>query len=172
MSDDIIANERRPGLMPPGLVTKLRTVIADVASLVASLATLSGTVTAVQATATAAMPKAGGVFTGGVATAAAALTDGASVAPNLAAGNCFTWSIASAGARTLANPSGGTAGRGGHILITNTTGAAITLTLGSAWKLAYAGASVPALAAGGVYRVDFLWWSDTRVSTAITREQA
>lgn len=61
-----------------------------------------------------------------------ALTDGATITPNFAAGNNF--SVTLGGNRTLANPTNLTAGQHGTIVITQDGTGSRTLAYGSNWK--------------------------------------
>lgn len=86
------------------------------------------------------------------AAALVALTDGATVTPNLGAGINFSWAIG--GNRALANPTNLKEGQSGHIYITH-TGAARTITsFGSFY--AWAGGVAGALSTGGSGKVDRL----------------
>ncbi len=61
-----------------------------------------------------------------------ALTDGATITPDLSAANNF--SVTLAGNRTLANPTNQTAGQSGAIVITQDATGSRTLSFGSNWK--------------------------------------
>lgn len=61
-----------------------------------------------------------------------ALTDGATITPDFAAGNYFTVTLG--GNRTLANPTGLAAGQGGSITIRQDDAGDRTLDYGAAWK--------------------------------------
>lgn len=63
-----------------------------------------------------------------------ALTDGATITPDFAAGNNF--SVTLGGSRTLANPTSLTAGQSGVIVITQDGTGSRTLAYGSYWKFA------------------------------------
>jgi hypothetical protein len=70
-----------------------------------------------------------------------ALTDGATITPDFAAGNNF--SVTLGGNRTLANPSNLTAGQSGTIVITQDGTGSRTLAYGSNWK--FPGGTAPTL---------------------------
>jgi hypothetical protein len=70
-----------------------------------------------------------------------ALTDGATITPDFAAGNNF--SVTLGGSRTLANPSNLTAGQAGTIVITQDGTGSRTLAYGSNWK--FPGGTAPTL---------------------------
>ena len=70
-----------------------------------------------------------------------ALTDGATITPDFAAGNNF--SVTLAGNRTLANPTNLTAGQSGTIVITQDGTGSRTLAYGSNWK--FPGGTAPTL---------------------------
>jgi len=70
-----------------------------------------------------------------------ALTDGATITPDFAAGNNF--SVTLAGNRTLANPTNLTAGQAGTIVITQDGTGSRTLAYGSNWK--FPGGTAPTL---------------------------
>jgi hypothetical protein len=115
--------------------------------------------------ANAALPKSGGTMTGAITFAAGqtisgyaalataqsftaaqrgsvvALTDGATITPDFAAGNNF--SVTLGGNRTLANPSNLTAGQSGTIVITQDGTGSRTLAYGSNWK--FPGGTAPTL---------------------------
>lgn len=63
-----------------------------------------------------------------------ALTDGATITPNMALANNFSLTIG--GARTLANPTNLTAGQSGSIVITQDATGGRTLAYGTNWKFA------------------------------------
>lgn len=72
--------------------------------------------------------------TGAKRGAVVALTDGATITPDFAAGNNF--SVTLGGNRTLANPSNLTAGQSGIIAVTQDATGSRTLAFGSYWKFA------------------------------------
>lgn len=73
-------------------------------------------------------------FTAAQRGAVVALTDGATITPNFAAGNNF--SVTLGGNRTLANPTNLTAGQAGTIVVTQDATGSRTLAFGSSWKFA------------------------------------
>jgi len=73
-----------------------------------------------------------------------ALTDGATITPDFAAGNNF--SVTLGGNRTLANPTNLTAGQSGAITITQDGTGGRTLAFGSNWK--FPGGTAPSLTTG------------------------
>ena len=70
-----------------------------------------------------------------------ALTDGATITPDFAAGNNF--SVTLGGSRTLANPTNLTAGQSGVIVVTQDGTGGRTLAFGSNWK--FPGGTAPTL---------------------------
>jgi hypothetical protein len=70
-----------------------------------------------------------------------ALTDGATITPDFAAGNNF--SVTLGGSRTLANPTNQTAGQSGVIVVTQDGTGGRTLAFGSNWK--FPGGTAPTL---------------------------
>ena len=70
-----------------------------------------------------------------------ALTDGATITPDFAAGNNF--SVTLGGNRTLANPTNQTAGQSGVIVVTQDGTGGRTLAFGSNWK--FPGGTAPTL---------------------------
>jgi hypothetical protein len=70
-----------------------------------------------------------------------ALTDGATITPDFAAGNNF--SVTLGGSRTLANPTNLTAGQSGAIVVTQDGTGGRTLAFGSNWK--FPGGTAPTL---------------------------
>ena len=83
-----------------------------------------------------------------------ALTDGATITPDFAAGNNF--SVTLAGNRTLANPSNLTAGQSGSIFITQDATGSRTLAYGTQYD--FIGGTAPTLttAANSVDRIDYV----------------
>jgi hypothetical protein len=70
--------------------------------------------------------------TGSASQAIVPLTDGATITPDFSAGNNF--SVTLGGNRTLANPTGLTAGQSGVIYLTQDATGSRTLAYGSSWK--------------------------------------
>jgi hypothetical protein len=83
-----------------------------------------------------------------------ALTDGATITPDFAAGNNF--SVTLGGNRTLANPSNLTAGQSGSIFITQDGTGSRTLAYGTQYD--FIGGTAPTLstAANSVDRIDYV----------------
>jgi hypothetical protein len=94
-----------------------------------------------------------------------ALTDGATITPDFAAGNNF--SVTLAGNRTLANPSNLTAGQAGTIVITQDGTGSRTLAYGSNWK--FPGGTAPTLttAAGSVDVISYYVESASRITARL-----
>ena len=95
-----------------------------------------------------------------------ALTDGATITPDFAAGNNF--SVTLGGNRTLANPTNLTAGQSGTIIVTQDGTGSRTLAFGSYWK--FAGGTAPTLTttASAVDAIAYYVESATRITaTAI-----
>jgi len=70
--------------------------------------------------------------TGSASQAIVPLTDGATITPDFSAGNNF--SVTLGGNRTLANPTGLTAGQSGVIYLAQDATGSRTLAYGSSWK--------------------------------------
>lgn len=139
--------------------------------------------------ANAALPKTGGTMTGAITFAAGqtisgyaalataqsftaaqrgsvvALTDGATITPDFAAGNNF--SVTLGGNRTLANPSNLTAGQAGTIVITQDGTGSRTLAYGSQWK--FPGGTAPTLTttASAVDVIAYYVESATRITARL-----
>jgi len=139
--------------------------------------------------ANAALPKTGGTMTGAITFAAGqtisgyaalataqsftaaqrgsvvALTDGATITPDFAAGNNF--SVTLGGNRTLANPSNLTAGQAGTIVITQDGTGSRTLAYGSNWK--FPGGTAPTLTttASAVDVIAYYVESATRITARL-----
>jgi hypothetical protein len=139
--------------------------------------------------ANAALPKSGGTMTGAITFAAGqaitgyatlataqsftaaqrgsvvALTDGATITPDFAAGNNF--SVTLGGNRTLANPSNLTAGQAGTIVITQDGTGSRTLAYGSNWK--FPGGTAPTLTttASAVDVIAYYVESATRITARL-----
>ena len=94
-----------------------------------------------------------------------ALTDGATITPNLNDANNF--SVTLGGNRTLANPSNCTAGQSGIITITQPAGSTHTLVYGSYWK--FSGGTAPNLttAASAVDVLAYYVESATRITATL-----
>jgi len=95
-----------------------------------------------------------------------ALTDGATITPDLAASNNF--SVTLAGSRTLANPTNIVAGQSGSVFITQDGTGSRTLAFGSYWD--FAGGTAPTLstAASSVDRIDYVVRSATSIHAVFT----
>jgi hypothetical protein len=95
-----------------------------------------------------------------------ALTDGATITPDLAASNNF--SVTLAGNRTLANPTNIVAGQSGSVFITQDGTGSRTLAFGSYWD--FAGGTAPTLstAAASVDRIDYVVRSATSIHAVFT----
>jgi hypothetical protein len=95
-----------------------------------------------------------------------ALTDGATITPDLAASNNF--SVTLAGNRTLANPNNIVAGQSGSVFITQDGTGSRTLAFGSYWD--FAGGTAPTLstAAASVDRIDYVVRSATSIHAVFT----
>jgi len=95
-----------------------------------------------------------------------ALTDGATITPDLAASNNF--SVTLAGNRTLANPINIVAGQSGSVFITQDGTGSRTLAFGSYWD--FAGGTAPTLstAASSVDRIDYVVRSATSIHAVFT----
>jgi hypothetical protein len=95
-----------------------------------------------------------------------ALTDGATITPDLAASNNF--SVTLAGNRTLANPTNIVAGQSGSVFITQDGTGSRTLAFGSYWD--FAGGIAPTLStdAASVDRIDYVVRSATSIHAVFT----
>ena len=95
-----------------------------------------------------------------------ALTEGATITPDLAASNNF--SVTLAGNRTLANPTNIVAGQSGSVFITQDGTGSRTLAFGSYWD--FAGGTAPTLstAASSVDRIDYVVRSATSIHAVFT----
>ena len=104
-------------------------------------------------------------FTAAQRGAITALTDGATITPDFAAGN--NYSVTLAGNRTLANPTNLTAGQSGVILVSQDSTGSRTLAFGSYWK--FAGGTAPTLTttASAVDVIAFFVDSSTRISAQV-----
>ena len=90
-----------------------------------------------------------------------ALTDGASIATDLALSNNF--SVTLAGNRTLANPTNVVAGQSGSIFVTQDATGSRTLAYGSYFKFVAGTAPVLSTAASSVDRIDYVVASATQI---------
>ena len=104
-------------------------------------------------------------FTAAQRGAITALTDGATITPDFAAGN--NYSVTLAGNRTLANPTNLTAGQSGVILVSQDSTGSRTLAFGSYWK--FAGGTAPTLTTttSAVDVIAFFVDSSTRISAQV-----
>ena len=102
----------------------------------------------------------------GVAGAITALSDATSIATNLNLSNNF--SVTLAGNRTLANPSGITAGQSGSIFITQDGTGSRTLAYGSYFKFVGGAAPVLSTAAASVDRLDYVVASATKIHAVVS----
>jgi len=95
-----------------------------------------------------------------------ALTDSATITPDLAASNNF--SVTLAGNRTLANPTNIVAGQSGSVFITQDGTGSRTLAFGSYWD--FAGGTAPTLStdAASVDRIDYVVRSATSIHAVFT----
>lgn len=100
-------------------------------------------------------------FTAGQSGEITALTDGATITPDLAASNNF--SVTLGGNRTLANPTNISAGQSGSFFISQDATGNRTLAWGSYWDFSNGTAPVLSTAANAVDRVDYI----VRTSTSI-----
>lgn len=98
--------------------------------------------------------------------AISALTDGATITPDFAAGNNF--SVTLGGNRTLANPTNLTAGQSGSIFISQDGTGSRTLAYGSYWD--FIGGTAPTLTttASAVDRIDYVVRSSTSIHAVFT----
>ena len=97
----------------------------------------------------------------GIAGAITALTDAATITPDLNASNNFSVSLG--GNRTLANPSNITAGQSGSIFITQDGTGSRTLAYGSYFKFVAGTAPTLSTAAASVDRIDYVVASATKI---------
>jgi hypothetical protein len=105
-------------------------------------------------------------FTAGQRGEITALTDGATITPDLADSNNF--SVTLGGNRTLANPSNIVAGQSGSIFITQDGTGSRTLAYGSYYD--FIGGTAPTLstAANAVDRIDYIVRSSTSIHCVFT----
>lgn len=97
----------------------------------------------------------------GIAGAITALTDAATITPDLNASNNF--SVTLAGNRTLANPTNITSGQAGSIFITQDGTGSRTLAYGSYFKFVGGTAPVLSTAASSIDRLDYVVKSSTAI---------
>jgi hypothetical protein len=104
-------------------------------------------------------------FTAGQRGAITALTDGATITPDFAAGN--NYSVTLGGNRTLADPTNLTAGQSGCIWITQDGTGSRTLAYGSAWD--FTGGTAPTLstAASAVDCLVYAVQSSTKITATL-----
>jgi hypothetical protein len=95
-----------------------------------------------------------------------ALTDGASIATDLALSNNF--SVTLAGNRTLANPTNVVAGQSGSIFITQDGTGSRTLAYGGYFKFVGGTAPVLSTAAASVDRIDYVVASATQIHAVVS----
>ncbi len=104
-------------------------------------------------------------FTAAQRGAVAALTDGATITPDFAAGNNF--SVTLGGNRTMANPTNLVAGQSGIIVITQDATGSRTLAFGSYWKFATGTAPTLTTTAAAVDVLAYYVESSTRITTRL-----
>ena len=97
----------------------------------------------------------------GIAGAITALTDAATITPDLNASNNF--SVTLAGNRTLANPTNITAGQSGSIFVTQDGTGSRTLAYGSYFKFAAGTAPTLSTVAASVDRIDYVVATTTKI---------
>ena len=97
----------------------------------------------------------------GIAGAITALTDAATITPDLNASNNF--SVTLAGNRTLANPTNITAGQSGSIFVTQDGTGSRTLAYGSYFKFAAGTAPTLSTAASSIDRIDYVVAEATKI---------
>lgn len=95
-----------------------------------------------------------------------ALTDGATITPDLALSNNF--SVTLAGNRTLANPTNIAAGQSGSFFISQDATGNRTLAWGSYWDFAAGTAPTLSTAANAIDRVDYIVRSATSIQAVFT----
>jgi hypothetical protein len=104
-------------------------------------------------------------FSGGQRGSVVALTDGATITPDFAAGNNF--SVTLGGNRTLANPTNQVAGQSGIITITQDGTGSRTLAFGSNWKFASGTAPTLTTTASAVDVLAYYVESATRITARL-----
>ena len=97
----------------------------------------------------------------GIAGAITALTDAATITPDLNASNNFSVSLG--GNRTLANPSNITAGQSGSIFITQDGTGSRTLAFGTNFKFVAGTAPTLSTAASSIDRIDYVVAEATKI---------
>lgn len=95
-----------------------------------------------------------------------ALTDGATITPDLNDSNNF--SVTLGGNRAMANPSNITAGQSGSIFISQDATGSRTLTWGSYWDFSSGTAPTLTTTASAVDRVDYIVRSATSIQAVFT----
>lgn len=127
--------------------------------------TADRTVSLPDATGTAALLELAQTYTKAQRGAVVALTDGATITPDAAAGNNF--SVTLAGNRTLANPTNLVAGQSGVIAITQDATGSRTLAFGSYWKFATGTAPTLTTTAAAVDVLAYYVESSTRITARL-----
>jgi hypothetical protein len=97
-----------------------------------------------------------------------ALTDGATITPDFAAGNNF--SVTLGGNRTLANPTNITAGQSGVIVITQDGTGSRTLAYGNNWKFPSGTAPTLTTAANSVDVIAYYCESSSRITARLVAD--
>jgi hypothetical protein len=95
-----------------------------------------------------------------------ALTDGATITPDLTVSANF--SVTLGGNRTLANPSAMTVGQSGSIFITQDGTGSRTLAYGSQWDFANGTAPTLTTTANAVDRLDYIVRTSTSIHAVLT----
>ena len=114
-------------------------------------------------------------FTAGQRGAVVVLTDGASVAVNLALGNNFSLLLGTAtdtGARTLANPSNAVVGQSGFIIVTTPASAIPAMAFGNQYKFAGTATIAVSTATGTVDQITYYAITATSIALEITKNFA
>lgn len=96
-----------------------------------------------------------------------ALTDAATVTPDISTGINFTWTIA--GNRTLAFPANVKVGQSGSIWVSQDATGSRTISWGSGWKTAAGVAGVLSTAANAVDRIDYVVRTSSIVDYTVTK---
>ncbi len=106
-------------------------------------------------------------FTAGQRAAIETLTDGASIAVDLALGNNFVVTLG--GNRTLANPTNQVAGQSGSVFIVQDATGSRTLAYGTDWE--FAGGTAPTLstAANAIDRIDYIVRASGSIHAILTK---
>lgn len=100
--------------------------------------------------------------------AVVALTDGASITPDLATGNNF--SVTLAGSRTLSNPSNANPGQSGVIVVTQDATGSRNLAFGSSYKFAGGTAPVLTTTANAIDHLYYYVESSTRILISAAKD--